>query len=29
MVKAKLFEVRAQHGTLSTITLILKWFKNE
>lgn len=29
MVKAKLFEVRAQHGTLSTTTLIPKWFKKE
>jgi len=29
MVKAKLFEVRAQHGTLSTIMLISKWFKKE
>lgn len=29
MVKAKLFEVQAQHGTLSTTTLVAKWFQNE
>lgn len=29
MVKAKLFEVQAKHGTLSTTTLVLKCFQNE
>jgi hypothetical protein len=29
MVKTKLFEVQAKHGTLSTTTLVPKWFKNE
>jgi len=30
MVKAKPFEVQAQHGTLSTTTLVRRWFrKNE
>ncbi len=29
MVKAKLFEVQAKHGTLSTGTNVPKWFKNE
>jgi len=30
MVKAKLFEVQAQHGTLSTTTFStkIKWFQN-
>lgn len=28
MVKAKLFEVQAQHGILSTTTLVLKYFHN-
>jgi len=29
MVKATLFEVQAQHGTLSTTTLVPKWFQNK
>lgn len=29
MVKAKLFEVRAQYGTLSTTTLKPKWFQKK
>lgn len=27
MVKAKLFKVQAKYGTLSTTTLVTKWFK--
>lgn len=29
MVKAKSFEVQAQHRTLSTTMLVHRWFKNE
>ncbi|KAJ6851302.1 ATP synthase CF0 B subunit [Iris pallida] len=29
MVKAKLFEVQAKHGTLSTTTLVPKYLNNE
>jgi len=29
MVKAKLFEVQTQHGTLSTTMLIYRWFQNQ